>query len=58
MEKFLASKLKLKLASKISLLRVNPDDDEFGHIISYHRQVYVHELNNENLPTSFLLRDE
>ncbi len=27
-EKFLASKLKLKLASKILLLRVNPNDDE------------------------------
>ncbi len=34
-EKFLASELKLKLASEILLPRVNPNDDEFGHVISY-----------------------
>ena len=56
-EKFLTTQLNLKLASKISILRVNPQDNLFGHVISYRRQVYVNDLDLRNLPSSFLLED-
>ena len=57
-EEYLRNQLNLKLTSKISLLRVNPKDDIFGHVISYRRQVYVHELNEKTIPSSFILQDE
>lgn len=57
LERYLTEELKLKLTSKISLLRVNPADDIFGHVISYRRQVYVAEAVEDELPGSFLLTD-
>ena len=57
LEKFLTNELKLNLASKISLLRVNPQDELFGHVISYRRQVYINDLNPTHLPSSFLFQD-
>ena len=57
LEKFLTNELKLNLPSKISLLRVNPQDELFGHIISYRRQVYINDLNPNHLPSSFLFQD-
>lgn len=47
---------KLNLVSPISLLRVNPKDDLFPHVISSRRQVYIHSTDNKpTFPSSFLL---
>lgn len=45
------------MVSKISLLRVNPTNEIFGHVVSYRRQVYVSDLDEENLPGSFIITD-
>ena len=47
-EDLLTKKLKLKLASPISILRVSPQDELFPHVISSRRQVYIH--SNEEVP--------
>lgn len=39
----------LTLSSKISLLWINLNYNEFGRIISYRRQVYTHDLDEQNL---------
>ena len=57
LENHLSNALKLNLASKISLLRVNPGDDVFGHVISYRRQVYAFDVAEDSTPSSFLLHD-
>lgn len=57
LEKALTEELHLELASKISILRINPSDDIYGHVISNRRQVYVKKLEEKQLPGSFLLLD-
>jgi len=41
LEDILVNTLKLKLLSPITYLRVSPNDDIFGHIISWRHQVYI-----------------
>ena len=41
LEDILVNTLKLKLLSPMTYLRVNPNDEIFGHIISWRRQVYI-----------------
>ena len=41
LEELLVNTLQLKLLSPITYLRVNPNDDVFGHIISWRRQVHI-----------------
>lgn len=54
-EQYLKNNLQLQLASHISLLRVQPQNEEFSHIISWRRQVYTNTSNKTKLPDSFLL---
>ncbi len=55
-EDLLKNTLKLKLASPISILRVNPQDDLFSHVVSWRRQVYVHPTEDlSQLPNSVQL---
>lgn len=55
LEQFITNELDLKLASSISILRCSPFDDEFGHIVSWRRQVYIYFSEDTKLPGSFLL---
>lgn len=56
LESHIVQKFGLKLASSVSLLRVSPSDELFSHVISFRRQVYVHDrLENIKLPPSFVL---
>lgn len=45
--------LRNALVSNISILRFSPNDDLFGHLISWRRQVYC---KLKGLPSSFLLQ--
>lgn len=49
----------LKLVSQISFLRAGIPGDEFSHVLSFRRQVYVTPLeNNATLPTSIIIKYE
>ena len=48
--------LKFKLASLITFLRMDPPDEEFAHIISGRRQVYISNYDDINPPGSFSLQ--
>lgn len=52
-ETFISQKLQLKMASSISILRVNPKDEEFAHVASWRRQVYVQPTDLSQLPPWF-----
>jgi len=53
LQEYLTKNLQLECTSPISILRVNPSDDLFSHVISWRRQVYVKSQPNWNLPSSF-----
>ncbi|XKL67527.1 hypothetical protein PGB90_003018 [Kerria lacca] len=56
LELYLREKLQLKLEFNISLLRINPTDGLFSHVISCRRQVYVlNKLEDTKLPSLFIL---
>ncbi len=56
LESHIVQKYGLKLASSVSLLRVSPSDELFSHVISFRRQVYIHDRPEKiNLPPSFVL---
>ncbi len=53
-EEQLVNTFKLKLISPISILRINPNDDLFAHIICWRRQVYAHHSTNPtHIPATF-----
>lgn len=47
-----------KLASKMSFLRAGRLDDEYSHVVSFRRQVYIHPNESINLPSSVLIKFE
>ncbi len=51
----LINNFQVKLTSPLTILRVDPKDEEFGHIISNCRQAYVSNFNEVNLPSNFAL---
>lgn len=51
------SQIKLTLVSKISMLHINPTGETYGHMVSYRRQTCQQDLNEKNIPPSFLLID-
>lgn len=55
LQTYITQNLGFKLVSPISILRVHPLDEEFGHIVSWRRQVYVSNLEDIKCPNSFLL---
>lgn len=60
LEQYIVNDLKIKLLSGISILRVNPTDDLFGHIVAFRRQVYTNgDIDTATLPGSFeLIHDD
>lgn len=59
LERYIVNELKIKLHSGISILRVNPVDQLFGHIITFRRQVYTSgDFDTSTLPGSFELTHE
>lgn len=60
LQEYIVNELKIKLLSGISILRVNPIDQLFGHVISFRRQIYTNnDIDTNTLPGSFeLTHDE
>ena len=51
----LVHNFKLECTSPISILRVNPTDELFSHVISWRRQLYIKTKPDLNLPPSFTI---
>lgn len=56
LEHYLTNILGAELVSPISILRVSPLDEQFGHVICMRRQVYIKPKSETNIPASFLLQ--
>jgi len=44
--------------SKVSLLRVGPCNPVYGHVISFRKQVYITDLQEEKQPSPFVISDD
>lgn len=55
LENYLINALGLELKSPISILRISPTDEVFGHIITNQRQVYIKMYTKINTPPSFII---
>ena len=53
LQEYLTKYLQLECTSPISILRVNPSDELFAHVISWRRQVYVKHKPDWKPPPSF-----
>lgn len=59
LQQYITNELSIKILSGISILRVNPVDQIFGHVISFRRQIYTSsDVNVNTLPGSFELTHE
>ncbi|XKL66686.1 hypothetical protein PGB90_010106 [Kerria lacca] len=53
LEDTLTNTLQIKLISPISILRANPNDDIFGHVLCWRRQVYISSnIDRAKIPSS------
>lgn len=56
LQEYATNTLNLKITSDISILRFNPTDQMFGHVVSWRHQVYTtSDLESLDLPESFEL---
>lgn len=51
----LKNALGLELTSPVSILRVSPSNNDFGHVICWRRQVYIKSSNTSKIPPSFVI---
>lgn len=49
------TKLSIKILSPITFMKAGFANDEYGHIGSFRRQLYIHPDDNEKLPSSILI---
>jgi len=48
--------LSIKMLSPITFMKAGFSDDEFGHIDSFKRQLYIHPEHSDKIPSSILLQ--